>query len=87
VPPKRERNSGIQRDEHVALWRQIKLFHAIKINHRVPMNPQEPFRVKLRLQRFQGSTKQVAGATRVKSNIIAGRLYPINIFYSESNIL
>jgi hypothetical protein len=47
------------------------------------MNPQEPFRVKLRLQSFHGPTEQVAGAPRVKSNIIAGRLYPIYIFHSD----
>jgi hypothetical protein len=47
------------------------------------MNPQEFVRVKQRLQLFHGAPKQVTFAPDGKANMIAERLYPINVFRSN----
>jgi hypothetical protein len=62
---------------------KIKFLGTIKIYHRTSMNPQEFVRVKQRLQLFHGAPKQVTFAPDGKANMIAGRLYPINVFRSN----
>jgi hypothetical protein len=83
VSAKRERNAGIQCHEHISSWRQIKFLDPIKIYHRTSMHAQEPFRVKLRLQFLHRLPQKMTSGPHVKAYVIAGRLYPIDVFRSD----